>query len=368
MQYDFLIVGAGLCGAVLADRLHKAGASVVVVEKRPHVGGNLYCETIEGITVHRYGAHIFRTSDPFVWSYVNEYVHFNRFINSPIANYEGELYNLPFNMNTFYQLFGARSPKEAKAAIEADRIKNDNPSNLEEYVLDLVGKTIYEKLIKGYTEKQWGKPCTELPSNIMRRIPLRLIFDNNYFNDTWQGIPVEGYNVLIERMLENVPVMTSTDYLKNRESMNRLAKRIIYTGPVDALFNYCYGKLEYRSLRFEDYIFNENNAQGVAVVNYTSSIVPFTRTIEHKHFLFGDNNKKTVVTQEYPAEWNEDAEPYYPLEDIQNRALYSQYKKLAEDRGYILCGRLAEYRYYDMQDTIASAFALSKSLCKSCRQ
>lgn len=355
-----------MCGAVLAERLRQYGASVIVVEKREKAGGNLRCEIIEGITVHRYGAHIFRTNDARVWSYVNDFVHFNRFTNSPVANYGGELFNLPFNMNTFYQMFGARTPKEARGAIEYDRVKCENPQNLEEYVLDLVGKTIYEKLIKGYTEKQWGKPCSDLPISVMRRIPLRYTFDNNYFNAKWQGIPIEGYNEMIERMLDYVPVMCGVDYVEEKSVLDRMAKHVIYTGPVDALFDYCFGRLEYRSLRFEDSIYDENNAQGVAVVNYTSSDIPYTRTIEHKHFLFGDDLKKTVVTKEYPVKYEGAAEPYYPMEDDKNLALYAKYKKKAEESGITLCGRLAEYKYYDMQDTIASALSLSNGLLNSC--
>lgn len=362
MQYDFLIVGAGLCGAVIAERLEKAGAKVLVVEKRLHTGGNVYCEEVEGITVHKYGAHIFRTNDPRIWAYVSGFVHFNRFTNSPVANYNGELYNLPFNMNTFYQLFGARTPQEAQEAIEHDTVPCDSPNNLEEYVLSVAGKTIYQKLVKEYTEKAWGKSCKELPVSTMRRIPLRFTFDNNYYNASWQGVPIEGYNRMIDRMLENVPVIVGVDYIANRDAFDRTAKKVVYTGQVDALFNYCYGKLSYRTLRFEEEVINKNNVQGVAVVNYTSASVPYTRTIEHKHFLFGDKLSKTVITKEYPAEWTEGADPYYPLEDEENKSLYGLYRALADEQGIILCGGLAEYRYYDMQDTVASALALSRKL------
>lgn len=363
-MHDYLIVGAGLCGAVLAERLNAAGASVAVVEKREHPGGNLYCEDFDGITVHRYGAHIFRTSDPVVWTYVNRFVTFNRFTNSPVANYKGELYNLPFNMNTFRQLFGVRTPDEAKKAIQTDCVPCESPKNLEEHVLATVGKTVYEKLIKGYTEKQWGKPCNELPASIMRRIPLRFTYDNNYFNDRWQGIPEEGYNTMISRMLDGVPVILSTDFNKNRDSLKRIARQVIYTGPVDALFDEKHGRLGYRSLKFKDRLMASNNQQGVAVMNYTDKETPYTRVIEHKHFLFGDDLPYSICTEEYPQEYTGDAEPYYPIETAGNLGLYQTYKGMAQKEGYILCGRLAEYRYYDMQDTISSAIKTALDLCK----
>ena len=365
MLYDYLIVGTGICGSVLAERLDKSGASVLMVEKRGCVGGNMRCEEIEGITVHRYGAHIFRTSNPEVWSYVNRFVTFNRFTNSPIANYNGELYNLPFNMNTFYQLFGVITPEDARAAIEHDRVPCAEPKNLEQHVLNTVGKTIYEKLVKGYTEKQWGRKCTELPPETMRRIPVRFTFDNNYFNEKWQGIPNEGYNTLFDRMLRGIPVELNVDYIADRERLDKMARYVIYTGQLDALYGYSRGRLDYRTLRFEDVIINKNNSQGVAVMNYTDATTPFTRSIEHKHFVFGDDRDKTVVTYEYSDEWHDGAEPYYPIENERNLYLYGQYRHMAKNDGIITCGRLAEYKYYDMQDTIASALNLSKRLCRS---
>ena len=366
MRYDFLIVGAGLSGSVIAERLKSAGAKILVLDKRDVLGGNLRCRDMGGITVHCYGAHIFRTSNPIVWEYVNRFATFNRFTNSPVANYRGQLYNLPFNMNTFHQLFGVNTPKEARAVIDADRIRCANPKNLEEHVLDMVGETIYERLVRGYTEKQWGKKCTELPPSIIRRIPVRLTYDNNYFHDRWQGIPENGYNDMISKMLSDVPVELLTDFNDNREYWEARADKVVYTGPVDALCDYAFGPLEYRSLRFEHERIEENNHQGVAVINYTDNETPYTRTIEHKHFLFGDNRNYTIVTKEYPCEYvlNGDTEPYYPIENEINKTLYKAYKDIAEGKGYILCGRLAEYRYYDMQDTIASALSVTDKIIK----
>lgn len=364
-KYDFLIVGAGLAGSVLAERLTDAGASVIMLDKRAQAGGNLYCKNMDGIIVHRYGAHIFRTNDNKVWEYINKFSSFNRFTNCPVANYNGELYNLPFNMNTFHALYGVNLPSEARCAIDNDRVRCQNPTDLEQHCLDMVGRKVYEKLIKGYTEKQWGKKCSELPASIIRRIPLRFTYDNNYFNDKYQGIPEDGYNILIDRMLSKARIQLLTDFNDDREYWLGQANKVVYTGPLDDLFDSQFGELQYRSLRFEDDLFNENNHQGVAVVNYTGNDVPYTRTIEHKHFLFGDDLPYTVITREYPIKYIHGVnEPYYPMEDEKNIALCNIYKALADKCGVFLCGRLAEYRYYDMQDTIKSALALSGRLLK----
>lgn len=353
MKYDYLIVGAGLSGAIFAYEATKKGYKCLVIEKRSHIGGNLYCENIEGIQVHKYGAHIFRTNDKEIWDYINQFVSFNHYINSPIAKYKNKIYNLPFNMNTFYQIYGAKTPIEAMRLIDRDRIKNDNPKNLEECAINLVGKKIYKKLIKGYTEKQWGRKCKKLPASIIKRLPLRFIYDNNYFNDRYQGIPIEGYNTLFNKLLDGVDVILNEDYNKNKSKYE--AKHIVYTGALDEYYDYKHGFLEYRSLRFEEKVYDTNNYQGNAVVNYTERKVPYTRTIEHKHFVFDTETPKTVVTYEYPDKWEIGKEKYYPINDDRNNKLYETYRKMADEEGLILCGRLADYKYYDMQDTIRKA-------------
>lgn len=357
IAYDFLVVGAGLFGSVFAHEMTKRGKKCLVIDKRTHLGGNVYCEQIEDINVHKYGAHIFHTNDKRIWDYVNSFVEFNRYTNSPLANYKGELYNLPFNMNTFYQLWQVKTPEEArekiKEQVEASGIKN--PKNLEEQAISLVGVDIYEKLIKGYTEKHWGRKATELPSFIIKRLPVRFTFDNNYFNDKYQGIPIGGYNKLIQALLNNVETQTEVDFFKERNYFESIAKQIVFTGKIDEYFNYCYGKLEYRSLEFEHITLNQSNFQGNAVVNYTDSETPYTRIIEHKHFEFGKQDK-TVITKEYPKEWKEGSEPYYPVNDAKNSKVYQQYKKLAAKESQVIFGgRLAEYKYYDMHQVIASA-------------
>lgn len=353
--YDLLIVGSGLFGSIIANQASSKGKKVLVVEKRDHIGGNCYTKSMEGINVHLYGAHIFRTNDKTVWDYMQRFCEFNNFVNSPIANYNGELYNMPFNMNTFYELWGARTPAEARAAIESQRVPCDSPTNLEEHILSLAGRDIYEKLVKGYTEKQWGHPCNELPPSIMRRIPLRFTFDNNYFVDRYQGIPVGGYTPIFEKLLANCDVSLSTDYLSNRKDLDALAPEVIYTGPIDAYFNYRFDPLEYRSLQFEHATYDLPNFQGVAVVNYTDADTPYTRSIEHKHFEFGDQ-RNTVVSYEHPCSWQVGADPYYPMEDDANRSNYERYKALGDKEGNVhFGGRLGEYRYYDMQDTVKSA-------------
>ena len=353
MKYDYLIVGAGLSGAIFAYEATKKGYKCLVIEKRSHIGGNLYCENIEGIQVHKYGAHIFRTNDKKIWDYINQFVNFNHYINSPIAKYKNKIYNLPFNMNTFYQIYGAKTPIEAMRLIDRDRIINDNPKNLEECAINLVGKNIYKKLIKGYTEKQWGRDCKKLPASIIKRLPLRFIYDNNYFNDRYQGIPIEGYNTLFNKLLDGVDVILNEDYNKNKGKYE--AKHIVYTGALDEYYDYKHGFLEYRSLRFEEKVYDTNNYQGNAVVNYTERKVPYTRTIEHKHFVFDTETPKTVVTYEYPDKWEIGKEKYYPINDDRNNKLYETYRKMADEEGLILCGRLADYKYYDMQDTIRKA-------------
>ena len=356
-HYDVLIVGAGLFGSVMAYLATTHGKSVVVLDRRRHIGGNCYTEVVEDINVHVYGAHIFRTSDKKVWNFMSKFCEFNNFINSPIANYKGEIYNLPFNMNTFHELWGVVTPDEAKEAIERTRVPNDNPSNLEEHILNLAGRDIYEKLVKGYTEKQWGRPCNELPASLMRRIPLRFTYDNNYFRDPLQGIPKGGYTSIFEQMLEGSDVELDTDFIKKKDKWAGMADLVIYTGPIDEYYDYCYGPLEYRSLRFEHEVVNKSNVQGVAVMNYTDAETPYTRTIEHKHFEFGIQ-KKSIISREYPSTWNVGEEPYYPMEDNANRLRYASYKKLADaEKRVRFGGRLGEYRYYDMQDTIKSAFA-----------
>lgn len=358
MKYDYIIVGSGLFGAVFAYEASKRGKKCLVLEKRDHIGGNIYCENIEGVTVHKYGAHIFHTSNKRVWEYVNSLCEFNRFTNSPIANYKGEIYNLPFNMNTFSKLWGVFTPEEARKKIEEQSSKiTGEPKNLEEQAISLVGEDIYVKLVKGYTEKQWGRDCKDLPSFIIKRLPVRYTYDNNYFNDLYQGIPVGGYNVLIERLLEGIEVVTGVDYNTEKEKYDALGEKILYTGTLDTFYNYCYGKLEYRSLRFETELLDMSNYQGVAVVNYTDRETPFTRIIEHKHFEFG-TQEKTVITREYPVDWEEGMEAYYPVNDSINQDLFVKYKALADaEKNVIFGGRLAEYKYYDMDKVIESALA-----------
>ena len=354
---DYLIVGAGLYGAVFAHEAKKAGKTCIVIDKRDHIAGNIYTKEIEGIQVHEYGAHIFHTSNKQVWDYVNALAEFNRYTNSPVANYKGELYNLPFNMNTFNKMWGVITPAEAQAKIEEQKAAAhvENPQNLEEQAISLVGTDIYEKLIKGYTEKQWGRPCDQLPAFIIKRLPVRLIYDNNYFNDKYQGIPVGGYTALVEKLLDGIEVRLGVDYLADRETLSALAKTVVYTGPIDAYFGYKLGALEYRSVRFETEVLDMPNYQGNAVVNYTDAETPYTRIIEHKHFEFG-TQPKTVISREYSAEWKPGDEPYYPVNDEKNGALYQKYKALADaEGGVIFGGRLGEYKYYDMDKVIESA-------------
>lgn len=356
-KYDYLIVGSGLFGCVFAHEAYKRGKTCLLIDKRNHNGGNVYCQRIEDINVHKYGAHIFHTNDKEIWDYVNSFVEFNRYTNSPLAYYKGNLYNMPFNMNTFYQLWKVKTPDEAKAEIQSQisKLNIGVPSNLEERALSLVGIDIYEKLIKGYTEKQWGRPATELPEFIINRLPVRFTFDNNYFNDKYQGIPIGGYNKLIEGLLENIEVRLNIDYFEDREELNQLADKIIFTGKIDQFYNYRYGLLEYRSLRFENEVHEKENYQGNAVINYTEREIPYTRIIEHKHFEFG-KQPKTVITKEYPEEWTKDKEPYYPINDEKNMQVFKKYKDLADkEENVIFGGRLAEYRYYDMHQIIGSA-------------
>ena len=362
-RYDYLIVGAGLFGAVFARQAMDSGKTCLVVERRDHIGGNVYTARVEGITVHRYGAHIFHTSSREVWDYVCRYADFNDFINTPLANYEGKLYNLPFNMNTFQQMWGVTTPEEAQAIIAAQREEIvGEPTNLEEQAISLVGRDIYEKLVRGYTEKQWGRSCTDLPPFIIKRLPVRFTYDNNYFNDPYQGIPTDGYTALVERLLAGAEVRLGVDYLAHRDELNALADRVLYTGPIDAYYDYCYGALEYRSLRFEDEILPVEQYQPVAVVNYNEREIPFTRIIEHKHFVFGKGDK-TVITREYPADWTPGAEPYYPVNDAKNQALYDRYRQLAEGEEQVLFGgRLGQYRYYDMDKVVAVALAMAKEI------
>ena len=363
MKYNYLVVGAGLYGAVFAHEAVKAGKTVLVVDKRPHIAGNVYTEDVEGIHVHKYGAHIFHTNNRMVWNYVNQFAEFNRFTNSPIANYHGELYSLPFNMYTFNKMWGVVTPEEAAAKIEEQRKTADitNPKNLEEQAISLVGTDIYEKLIKGYTEKQWGRPCTELPAFIIKRLPVRLTFDNNYFNALYQGIPVGGYTNMLGNMLKGIEVKLNCDYLENKEYLDKLADKVVYTGPIDAYFNYNLGPLEYRSVRFETEVLDKPNFQGNAAVNYTDRETPWTRIIEHKWFEFGKDANgndlpKTVISREYSSEWKVGDEPYYPVNDEKNSELYKKYKALADKEfNIIFGGRLGEYKYYDMDAAIASA-------------
>lgn len=363
MKYDYLIVGAGLFGAVFAHEAVKAGKTVLVVDKRPHIAGNVYTEDVEGIHVHKYGAHIFHTNNRTVWNYVNQFAEFNRFTNSPVANYHGELYSLPFNMYTFNKMWGVVTPDEAAAKIEGQRKAAGitNPKNLEEQAISLVGTDIYEKLIKGYTEKQWGRPCTELPAFIIKRLPVRLTFDNNYFNALYQGIPVGGYTNMVANMLKGIAVKLNCDYLENKEELDKLADKVLYTGPIDAYFNYNLGPLEYRSVRFETEVLDKPNFQGNAAVNYTDRETPWTRIIEHKWFEFGKDANgndlpKTVISREYSSEWKVGDEPYYPVNDEKNGILYKKYKALADkEKKVIFGGRLGEYKYYDMDAVIDRA-------------
>lgn len=366
MKYDYLIVGAGLFGATFAHEAKKSGKSVLVIDKREHIAGNVYTEEIEEIQVHKYGAHIFHTNNKRVWDYVNQFVEFNRFTNSPVANYKGELYSLPFNMYTFNKMWGVVTPEEAYAKIEEQKKEAGitEPKNLEEQAISLVGTDIYEKLIKGYTEKQWGRPCNELPSFIIKRLPVRFIFDNNYFNALYQGIPVGGYTGLVKNMLSGCDIQLGVDYLERKEEYDQMADTIVYTGAVDVYFDYKLGALEYRSVRFETEVLDKPNYQGNAAVNFTDSETPYTRIIEHKWFEFGKNKDgqdipKTVISREYSAEWKKGDEPYYPINDEKNGALYQEYKKLAEkEEKVIFGGRLAEYKYYDMDAVIDSALQL----------
>lgn len=379
MKYDYLIVGAGLYGSTFSYFASKHGKTCLVIDKRAHIGGNVYCEDIEGINVHKYGAHIFHTSDKEVWDFVNSIVPFNRYTNSPVAKApNGKLYNLPFNMNTFYQMWGVCTPQEAEAKLHEQRNEATammsregvtEPRNLEEQALTLIGKDIYEQLIKGYTEKQWGRKCKELPAFIIRRLPVRMTFDNNYFNDSYQGIPIGGYNKLIEGLLRGVEVKTNIDYFSNRDFWDSIADNIVFTGKIDEFYNYRFGKLDYRTVRFDTQVLDTPNWQGNAVVNYTSSTVPYTRIIEHKHFEFFGNevyiNPKTVISKEYSQEWQDGLEPFYPVNDDKNQEMYGKYKNLADlERKVIFGGRLAEYKYYDMAPIIKNVMTLCQTLFK----
>lgn len=355
-MYDYLVVGSGLFGAVFAHEAKAHGKSVLVVDKRPNIAGNVYTEKVEGIHVHQYGAHIFHTNNKKVWDYITRFAEFNRFTNSPVANYKGELYSMPFNMYTFNKMWGVVTPEEAAAKINEQRAEiQGEPQNLEEQAISLVGRDIFEKLVKGYTEKQWGRSCAELPAFIIKRLPVRFTYNNNYFNDRFQGIPMGGYTVLFEKLLEGIEVRLSCDYLAHREELRPLAEKVVYTGPIDQYFDFCYGPLQYRSLRFETEILDEENHQGNAVVNYTDRETPYTRIIEHKHFEYGIQ-PKTVITREYPADWHLGDEPYYAVNDEANSALYQRYAaKAAEDPTVVFGGRLGEYKYYDMDKVILSA-------------
>lgn len=375
-KYDYLIVGSGLFGSTFAHFAKKHNKKCLIIEKREHLGGNIYCENINGINVHKYGAHIFHTSNQVVWDFVNSLVPFNRYTNSPIANYKGKLYNLPFNMNTFHQMWGVSTPKEAQTIIESqrqtaiNRLKSQGkiaPSNLEEQAILLIGEDIYNILIKGYTEKQWGRKCTELPPFIITRLPVRFVYDNNYFNDLYQGIPIGGYNRLIKALTKDIEYKTNTDYFENREVFDQIAQKIVFTGKIDEFYNYKFGKLEYRTVRFEEEILDIPNFQGNAVINYTERAVPYTRIIEHKHFEnFGNDiykNQKTVISKEYSTEWQEGMEPYYPINDYKNEEIYQKYKALAnKEKNVIFGGRLAEYKYYDMAPIIQNVIDLFSKL------
>lgn len=357
MKYDYLVVGSGLFGAVFAYEAKKRGKSCLVIDKRNHIGGNIYTEKVEDINVHKYCAHIFHTSNKEIWEYMNQFAEFNNYINSPIAVYKDELYNMPFNMNTFSKMWGIRTPAEAKAIIDKqiEDLNITEPENLEEQALSLVGRDVYEKLVKGYTEKQWGRSCTELPSFIIKRLPLRFTYDNNYFNDRFQGIPMGGYTAIIEKMLEGIEVKVDTDYFEFSKANPDVAEKIVFTGMIDEYFNYCYGPLQYRSVRFETEVLDCENYQGNAVVNYTEREVPYTRVIEHKHFEFG-KQPKTVISREYSSEWKQGMEPYYPVNNDENNALYEKYRELAkQEKNVIFGGRLGQYKYYDMDKVVAAA-------------
>ncbi|MBO6164889.1 MAG: UDP-galactopyranose mutase [Eubacterium sp.] len=381
-EYDYLVVGAGLYGAVFAREAADMGKKVLVIDRRPHIAGNVYTEKVEGINVHKYGAHIFHTNIKLVWDYVNRFATFNRFTNSPVANYKGELFSLPFNMYTFNKMWGVVTPEEAEAKIEEQKkealsglaaergvsVEEFEPQNLEEQAISLIGTDIYEKLIKGYTEKQWGRPCTELPSFIIKRLPVRFTFDNNYFNALYQGIPVGGYTKMVENMLEGIEVRLDIDYLKNKEEFDAIADKVIYTGPIDAYFDYKLGTLEYRSVRFENELLDKPSFQGNAAVNYTDAETPWTRIIEHKWFEFGKDEEgndlpKTVISREYSSEWKPGDEPYYPVNDEKNGSLYAEYKKLADAEDKVVFGgRLGEYKYYDMDAVIHSALQMADKM------
>lgn len=363
-KYDYLVVGSGLFGAVFAQRAHEQGKKVLILEKRPHIAGNVYTEEIEGINVHKYGAHIFHTNNKEVWEYVNRFAEFNRFTNSPVANYKNELYSLPFNMYTFNKMWGVVTPEEAAAKIEEQRKATGikEPRNLEEQAISLVGTDIYEKLVKGYTEKQWGRPCTELPAFIIKRLPVRFTFDNNYFNALYQGIPIGGYTRMVANMVEGIEIKLEEDYLSQKEEWNDVADKVVYTGAIDAFYDYQLGALEYRSVRFETEVLDKPNFQGNAAVNYTDRETPWTRIIEHKWFEFG-TQPKTVISREYSSEWKKGDEPYYPVNDEKNNALYNEYKKIAEqEEKVIFGGRLGQYKYYDMDAVIAEALKLSNNI------
>lgn len=370
-MYDYLVVGAGLFGAVFAYEAKKKGKKVLVIDKRANIAGNIYTENIEGIQMHKYGAHIFHTSNKKVWDYVGQFAEFNRYTNSPVARYKDELYNMPFNMNTFSKMWGVVTPKEAKEKIDSQIAEAGikEPKNLEEQAISLVGRDIYEKLVKGYTEKQWGKRANELPSFIIKRLPVRMTYDNNYFNDLYQGIPIGGYTQIVEKMLTGIEVRLNTDFFSNREELEALADKIVFTGMIDEYFDYCYGELEYRSLRFETEILDEENYQGNAVVNYTEYEIPYTRIIEHKHFEFGcqngNYNPKTIITREYPATWKKGDEPYYPMNDDKNNELYAKYKELADKQEKVIFGgRLGMYKYFDMHQVIEVALNVAEKELK----
>ena len=362
-MYDYVIVGSGLFGAVFANEAKKKGKKCLVIEKRPHIAGNIYTKEVEGIQVHWYGAHIFHTSNKMVWDYMQQFAEFNRYTNSPVAYYKGELYNMPFNMNTFYKMWGTITPDEAKEKI-AEQIREcgiETPTNLEEQAISLVGNDIYEKLVKGYTEKQWGRRATELPPEIIKRLPVRFTYDNNYFNDAYQGIPIGGYTQIIEKMLEGTEILLNTDYLEEKDKFDQMAEKVVYTGPIDAYFAYKYGELEYRAVRFETEVLGTENYQGNAVVNYTEYEVPYTRIIEHKHFEYG-TQAKTVISREYPVTWHKGEEPYYPVNNEKNNLLYQKYEEDAlNEKNVIFGGRLGKYKYYDMHHVVAEALQCAEN-------
>jgi UDP-galactopyranose mutase len=363
MLYDYLIVGSGFFGSVFAYEMAKLGKDCLVIEKRDHIGGNVFTENLNGINVHKYGAHIFHTNDKEVWDYLNQFAEFNRYTNSPVAIYKDELYNLPFNMNTFYKMWGCKTPEEAKKIIEKQKNNENiqNPKNLEQQAISLVGRDIYEKLVKGYTEKQWGKKCSELPSFIIKRLPVRFTYDNNYFNDKYQGIPIGGYTQIIEKLLKNVKIKLNTNFFTDKEKWENITNKIVYTGMIDKYYDYCYGKLEYRSLKFESETKNIENFQGNAVINYTENSVPYTRIIEHKHFENTKTNK-TIITKEYPIKYKKNEEPYYPINDDKNTKIYKKYEKLAKkEENIIFGGRLAKYKYYDMWEVVKEALKIAKN-------